>query len=60
MLQRQPTLSPEAVRQILLATARDLGPPGKDAQFGAGLADAYQAVLALEPRAVPQPTANAR
>jgi hypothetical protein len=60
MLQRQPTLSPDAVRQILVATAKDLGPPGKDAQFGAGLADAYQAVLALEPRAVAQPTADAR
>jgi serine protease AprX len=26
------------------ATARDLGPPGKDNDFGAGLLDAYAAV----------------
>lgn len=31
------------VREILEATARDLGPPGKDNDFGAGLIDAYAA-----------------
>ncbi len=30
-----------------MSTARDLGPRGKDDQFGAGLVDAYQAILAL-------------
>lgn len=32
------------VREILEATARDLGPPGKDNDFGAGLIDAFAAV----------------
>jgi hypothetical protein len=50
ILERKPGLDPDAVREILLSTARDLGPSGQDEQFGAGLADAYQAILALEPR----------
>jgi subtilisin family serine protease len=49
MLQRKPDLMPDAIRQLLAATARHLGP---DDQFGAGLVDAYQAVLTLEPVAV--------
>lgn len=55
ILERQPAISPDAVRRILLATAKDLGPAGKDDQFGAGLADAYGAVLGLEARAVATP-----
>jgi hypothetical protein len=46
MLQRNGKLSPDRVRAILLATAKDLGPKGRDALFGAGLADAYGAVMA--------------
>ena len=55
ILERKPTLSPDSVRRILLSTAKDLGPVGPDEQFGAGLADAYQAILALEPRTVAGP-----
>jgi Subtilase family len=44
MLERKPNLTPDAVRATLLATARDLGPRGRDEMFGAGLADAYRAV----------------
>jgi len=51
LLERRPDLDPDAVRRILIATARDLGPEGTDSQFGAGLVDAYQAVLASEPPA---------
>ncbi len=51
ILQRKPGLSPDGVRNILMRSARDLGPRGRDDQFGAGLADAYQAVLSLEPQA---------
>jgi subtilisin family serine protease len=47
VLERKPELSPKAVREILTSTARDLGPRGKDDQFGAGLADAYQAIVVL-------------
>ena len=49
MLERKPALTGEGVRQILTTTARDLGPKGSDPQFGAGLVDAYQAVMALNP-----------
>jgi subtilisin family serine protease len=47
MLERNPALKPEEVRAILMKTARDLGPPGRDDQFGAGEADAYAAVSAV-------------
>ncbi len=32
---------------VLLSTARDLGPVGRDKDFGAGLADAYEALRSL-------------
>jgi subtilisin family serine protease len=58
MLERRGDLTPDKVRAILLATAKDLGPKGPDIMFGAGLADAYAAVMA-EPApaiaATPQP-----
>jgi hypothetical protein len=50
ILEKRPQLSPDAVRQIIISSARDIGAPGKDPDFGAGLADAYQAILALETR----------
>jgi len=46
MRERNPALKPDEVRAILMKTARDLGPPGRDDQFGAGEADAYAAVSA--------------
>jgi hypothetical protein len=48
MLERNPGLTPDAVRQALVSTARGLGPRP---QFGAGLVDAYQAVLSVAPAA---------
>ncbi len=44
MLERNPRLSPDAVRTILMGTAKDLGPKGPDPMFGAGLVDALRAV----------------
>jgi hypothetical protein len=44
ILQRNPRLTPQQVQKILLATAHDLGPKGRDDMFGAGLMDAFQAV----------------
>jgi subtilisin family serine protease len=44
VIQRRPDLGPDAVRAILLATARSLGRDRRDERFGAGLVDAYQAV----------------
>ncbi len=52
LLQRRPALKADAVRTILTATARDLGNPGRDDVYGAGLVDAYQAVMSLESRSV--------
>jgi subtilisin family serine protease len=47
MLERNPALKPDEVHAILTNTARDLGAPGRDDQFGAGEADAYAAVSAV-------------
>jgi len=49
MLQREPDLSPDKARDILMATAKDLGPKGRDPLFGAGLADAHGALIAEKP-----------
>lgn len=48
LLERKPDLTPEAIRRILLSSAADLGPKGRDDQFGAGLTDAYRAVQSLD------------
>lgn len=58
MLQRKPDLTPTKLRNLLSMTAKDLGPKGRDAQFGAGLADAYGALTTNDApvaRAVPLP-----
>lgn len=67
MLQRRPDLTPDKVKAILRATAKDLGPRGPDAMFGAGLADAYGAltaetapVAAAGPRPVERVSTGAR
>ncbi len=67
MLERNPNLTPDQVRRALISTARDLGAPGVDPLFGAGLVDAYQAILSIMPAApavaspatVPAPTETA-
>lgn len=46
MLERNPAMKPADVRDVLTRTAQDLGPPGRDDQFGAGKADAFGAVAA--------------
>jgi len=47
MLERNPALKADDLREILVKTARDLGPPGRDDLFGAGEVDAYAAVMAV-------------
>jgi hypothetical protein len=49
MLERKGNLTPDKVRGILLATTKDLGPKGHDSMFGAGLVDAYAAIMAEAP-----------
>src|SRR5947209_4576865 len=44
LLERNPGLEAASIRRILMSTAHDLGAPGHDEQFGAGLADAFRAV----------------
>lgn len=44
LLSVDPDLSPEDVRDILIATAQDLGAAGRDNQFGHGLVDAFAAL----------------
>jgi len=57
MLAKNPRLTPDDIRAELIATARDLGPKGRDDMFGAGLADAYKAVVAAT-HGVPQAVAT--
>jgi hypothetical protein len=46
MLAHKPGMTPDQARATLLTTAKDIGAPGRDPLFGAGLADAYAAVSA--------------
>jgi subtilisin family serine protease len=50
LIERNPSITPADVRRILMSTAKDLGPKGKDRDFGAGLVNALQAVTAATPR----------
>lgn len=50
MMARNPALDVKTIRNILMVTARDLGSPGRDDQYGAGLLDAFRAVEAADPK----------
>jgi subtilisin family serine protease len=50
MLELDQTLKPDDVRKILESTATDLGPKGKDIQFGWGLVNAQKALEAVGAR----------
>jgi subtilisin family serine protease len=50
MLERDPTLKPDEVRKILEETATDLGPPGKDNQYGWGLVNPQRALEEITAR----------
>ncbi len=60
LLGNRPELSPSDVRNLVRSSARDLGAPGRDPEFGAGLLDlaalidepAPDLVLEVEPRSV--------
>jgi hypothetical protein len=53
----RPDLSPDEVETILKGTARDLGSPGADPQFGAGVINASAAVNAAAAYVRPAPPA---
>jgi hypothetical protein len=53
MLSAAPGLPAWRILAILRATARDLGPPGPDTEFGAGLIDAAAAVRAARAESPP-------
>jgi subtilisin family serine protease len=65
ILERSPGIDVASVEEILFSTARDLGPPGRDPQFGYGLVDPYHALTALDDKAIarsrpaPETTASA-
>jgi hypothetical protein len=54
VLQRAPDLKPNVMRDILERTAKDLGVRGKDTLYGAGLVDAYQAIMAVQSKSASQ------
>lgn len=61
LLSRSPNLSPDQIETLLETTAKDLGPPGFDEQYGYGLvqaADALDALINPLPTATPTPTST--
>jgi subtilisin family serine protease len=46
MREANPNLTPEQMMQIIYDTAVDLGTPGEDNDYGYGMIDAYEAVMA--------------
>src|SRR5215471_18926119 len=60
IIERKPDIDFAALEKILFATAKDLGPKGRDSQFGFGLVDPYRALDALADKvAADHPTAAA-
>jgi len=47
LLSKNPSLSPDKLKDILKKTSQDLGPPGDDPVFGSGLINIYKAMLAI-------------
>ncbi len=58
LLQRKPDLKPDTVRRILTSSATDLGPKGRDDQFGSGLANGLRALQAADRVAPPTEPTN--
>jgi hypothetical protein len=56
LLEHKPSLKPGEIRAALTATARPLGPPRPDSDFGAGLVSAYRAVMWLDRSPAAPPT----
>jgi subtilisin family serine protease len=54
MMERNPSLKADAAKKTLVSTARPLAPAGHEAEFGAGLVDALQALGGDKPAAKTQ------
>jgi subtilisin family serine protease len=52
ILERSPGIDVSSLEEILFSTARDLGTPGRDPQFGYGLVDPYRALTAVDTKAI--------
>jgi hypothetical protein len=50
MIERNRNLDAAAIRRILMTSARDLGKPGHDEQYGSGIVDAFAALEQAAPR----------
>jgi hypothetical protein len=50
MLERDPSPTPRDVRLILESTAADLGPKGRDTQYGWGLVNPAKALAMVDER----------
>ena len=48
LLEREPSLTPGNIRSVLVATAKQIGPPVPDSAYGAGLVNAFRAVTWLD------------
>jgi hypothetical protein len=55
LIERNPKLTADAIQAILMQTAKDLGPRGRDEEFSAGLVDAYEALLTQASAVAQQP-----
>jgi hypothetical protein len=51
LIERDPTLKPEAVLELLTSSAKTLAPKGRDDKFGWGLIDPEKALLAVDEKA---------
>ena len=51
LLERRPSLEPDEIRTIIMTTAKPLGPASRHAECGAGLVNAYRALLSLNGKA---------
>jgi Subtilase family len=50
LIERKPSLRPDEVRKILTSSARHMGSKPRDNEYGAGIADALDAVSSLQPK----------
>ncbi|HEY8415803.1 MAG TPA: S8 family serine peptidase [Thermaerobacter sp.] len=55
ILQARPELGPEEVKRLIVETAVELGHPGPDREYGAGMVDARRALAAALGQPLPEP-----